>query len=287
MVSRISPMPNRPMTAIRKSKPVSSSVKPKVRRSWPVTLIEADGGEREADHHRGDGFERRLLAHADERAEGEEIHGELFRRPELQRELRDQRRNQRDHDDGEQRADERRRERGGERLAGLALLRHRMAVERGRDRPRLARNVEQDRGDRAAEQRAPVDAGQHDDRRGRRHAEGERQQDRDAVGAAEPGQHADDHAEQDADHHQQQVERLDHDREAVKQIGDFFHRACLSPSPTAMPLEVRQLQPEAILDRSLRQRHQEPFLEHQIGRRRRRRSHGRRSIACCSGRATS
>ena len=31
-------MPNRPMTAIRKSKPLSISVKPKVRRSWPVTL---------------------------------------------------------------------------------------------------------------------------------------------------------------------------------------------------------------------------------------------------------
>ena len=35
--SRISPTPKRPMTAIRKSKPVSSSVMPKVRRSWPVT----------------------------------------------------------------------------------------------------------------------------------------------------------------------------------------------------------------------------------------------------------
>ena len=31
-------MPNSPITAIRKSKPLSSSVKPKVRRSWPVTL---------------------------------------------------------------------------------------------------------------------------------------------------------------------------------------------------------------------------------------------------------
>jgi len=36
MVSRISPMPNRPITAIRKSKPVSNSVKPKVNRSCPV-----------------------------------------------------------------------------------------------------------------------------------------------------------------------------------------------------------------------------------------------------------
>ena len=29
-------MPNRPITAIRKSKPVNSSGKPKVRRNWPV-----------------------------------------------------------------------------------------------------------------------------------------------------------------------------------------------------------------------------------------------------------
>ena len=31
-------MPNRPITAIRKSKPRIRSVKPKMRRSWPVTV---------------------------------------------------------------------------------------------------------------------------------------------------------------------------------------------------------------------------------------------------------
>ena len=31
-------MPNSPMTAIRKSKPRMRSVKPKMRRSWPVTV---------------------------------------------------------------------------------------------------------------------------------------------------------------------------------------------------------------------------------------------------------
>ena len=221
-------MPNRPITAIRKSKPVSSSVKPKVSRSWPVMLVEADGGERKADHHRRHGLERRLLAHADEAAEGQEIDAELLRRPELQREGGDQRRHQRDHDDGEQRADEGGGEGGGQRLAGPALLRHRMAVEGGRHRPWLAGDVEQDRGDGAAEQRAPVDAGQHDDRRGRRHREGQRQQDRDAVGAAQAGQHADEDAEQDADDHHHDVERLEHDRKAVKQIGDFFHVPALA-----------------------------------------------------------
>jgi hypothetical protein len=38
IVSRISPMPKRPITAMRKSKPFSSSMCPKVRRSWPVTV---------------------------------------------------------------------------------------------------------------------------------------------------------------------------------------------------------------------------------------------------------
>ena len=38
MVSRISPTPNRPITAIRNSKPRSSSIQPKVRRSSPVTM---------------------------------------------------------------------------------------------------------------------------------------------------------------------------------------------------------------------------------------------------------
>ena len=38
MVSRISPMPNRPITAIRKSKPRSSSWVPKVMRRVPVTV---------------------------------------------------------------------------------------------------------------------------------------------------------------------------------------------------------------------------------------------------------
>ena len=36
--SRISPMPNSPITAIRKSKPRMRSVKPKIKRNWPVTV---------------------------------------------------------------------------------------------------------------------------------------------------------------------------------------------------------------------------------------------------------
>src|SRR6185312_237026 len=100
--------------------------------------------------------------------------------------------------------------------------RHRVAVEGGRYRPRFARYVEQYRRDRAAEQRAPVNAGQHDDRRGRRHRERERQQDRDAIGTPETRQHAYDDAQHDAKDHQRQIEWLSDDREAVKEIADVL-----------------------------------------------------------------
>ena len=151
----------------------------------------------------------------------------ILRRPELQREARHQRRQRGDHDDGEQRADERGGEGRGERLAGPALLRHRIAVERRGDRPGFAGDVEQDRGDGAAEQRAPVDAGQHDDRRGRRHAEGQRQQDRHAVGPPSPGSTPMITPSTMPTHHQQRCCTVQHDGEAVEQVADVFHRSCL------------------------------------------------------------
>ena len=200
---RISPMPNRPITAIRKSKPLSSSEKPKVKSQVARHFVHADRRQREAEAHGRDHFPRRALAHADEAREGQEVDREVRGRPEFQGKLGDHGRQERDHHDGDEGADERRREGGGQGFVGAALLRHRVAVEGGRDRPRFARNIEQDRGDGAAEQGAPIDARQHDDRRRRRHRERQRQQDRDAVGAAEARQHADDDTEQDADQHQQ------------------------------------------------------------------------------------
>ena len=228
-------MPNRPITAIRKSKPPSSSLVAEGHAQRAGHLVEADGAERKAQAHRGQHLEGRALAHADEAREGQEEHGEELRRPELQRELGDQRRQEGDQDDGDQGADERGGEGCSQRLVGAALLGHRMAVEGRRHRPRLARNIEQDGGDGAAEQRAPVDAREHDDGRGRRHREGQRQQDRDAVGAAETRQHADDHAEQDADQHQAEIERGQRDRKPLHERGDLF-QASLLPAPPALML---------------------------------------------------
>jgi hypothetical protein len=107
--------------------------------------------------------------------------------------------------------------------AAPASLRHRVAVEGGGHRPGLARDVEQDRGDRPAEQRTPVDAAEHDDGRGRRHREGQRQQDGHAVGTAQARQHADEHAQDDADEHQHHVHRAQHDGKALHQRAQITH----------------------------------------------------------------
>src|SRR6266576_798675 len=68
--------------------------------------VEPDRRKRKADHHRRDGLERRLPAHADEAAEGEKEDRKFLRRAKLKREQRNERRHQGNYDDGEQGTDE-------------------------------------------------------------------------------------------------------------------------------------------------------------------------------------
>ena len=75
-----SPMPNRPMTAMRKLMPRSSSLNPIGQAQAARDRVHADCREREAEHHRDDGLERGRAAEADEAGEGQEIDGEIFRR---------------------------------------------------------------------------------------------------------------------------------------------------------------------------------------------------------------
>jgi hypothetical protein len=179
--------------------------------------------QRKAQHHGGDGLGRRFLAHAHEAAEGQQLHGEELGRTELERELRQQRRQEGDQQHREHGAHEARREGRRQRLRRAALLRHRVAVEGGGHAPGFARDVEQDRRDRPAEQRTPVDAAQHDDGRGGVHAERQRQQDGHAVGATQPGQHADQHTQRDADQHEAEVGQRQRNAEALQQVLNFVH----------------------------------------------------------------
>jgi hypothetical protein len=202
--------------------------------------VEPDGGQREAGHHRRQRLERGLLAHADEGAESEQVDGEELRRPEFEREIGDDRREERYDQHRDEGADERGGKCGGQRRPGPSLLRERIAVEGGGDGPRLARNVEQDGSYRAAEQRAPVDAREQNDRgglpvRGLRHREGQRQQDGDAIGAAESRQHADDDAQDHADEHEKQVVPCHRHGEAVHQRLNFVHEPSVSSGRARFP----------------------------------------------------
>ena len=189
--------------------------------------VHADGGKGKAEHHRDDGLERRGAAHADEAGEGQQINGEVFGRAEFQGKLRHPAGEQGDHDDAEQRAGAGGHEGQRQRVRGLAFLRQRIAVKGGRHRRRLAGDVKEDRGRRAAEQRAPVHAGEQDDRRHRIHGEGQRQQQRDAVRRAQAGQHADQNAQHHAASHQQQVIKRKCNVESMHQIGEIFQGSSL------------------------------------------------------------
>ena len=227
MVSRISPIPNRPMTATRKSKPRRSSVEPKVRRSWPVTESRPTAASAKPSI-----MAERILAGGSrpmpmKLQKVRNCTAKNSAGPKRKRQLGEVGGEEGDQQHGHEGAHERGGEGRRQRLAGPALLRHRIAVEGGRHRPGLARDVEQDRGDRPAEQRPPVDAGEHDDGGGRRHAEGERQEDRHAVRTAQARQHADQHAQEDADQHVEDVHRVGEHAEPVDQRGEGFQRAVL------------------------------------------------------------
>ena len=120
---------------------------------------------------------------------------------------------------------EERAERGdGERLARPPLPRHLVAVERGDDRPRLARKVDEDRGGRAAILRAVIDAGEHDHRADRRQVEGDRQQDGDRGGGAEAGQHPDQRAEQGSGEAIGEVPRRQRHLEPKRQVVENLYQ---------------------------------------------------------------
>ena len=82
----------------------------------------------------------------------------------------------------------------------------------------MARQIEQDRADRAAILRAIENARQHQDGADRLDAEGERQKDRDGRERAHARQHADHVADQHADEAPHQVVRFERDAEAVPEI---------------------------------------------------------------------
>ena len=154
-----------PMATMTKPMPSASSGMPKVKRGAPeLTSVPTRPSSRPNDDH-GERMQQRAVRQHDRGDKPEHHQREILGRAELQRDFGERRGEQRDQQRADGAGEERADRRGGQRRAGPALPRHLVAVERGDDGGRFARQVDEDRRGRAAVLRAVVDAGQHDQRR--------------------------------------------------------------------------------------------------------------------------
>ena len=190
----------------------------------PGHIVDADHAEHEPERGHQQRARQRGGGHVAEEDQPEHEQRGIFRRPEAQRETRERRRDQGEHDHregaGNPRAD------GGDaqRRARAALLRHGVAIDAGHHRGGFAGNAHQDRGGRAAVLRAVIDAGEHHDRLGGVEPEGRRQENADAGERADAGQDAHDGADQAAEKGVPQHVGLQRHREAEQQAFDGAHR---------------------------------------------------------------
>ena len=239
----ISAMPNRPMAMGAKSMPSRQLGDVEGEALGAGVDVGADQAEQQAEEHHGDRLDDRAAGQHDGGDQAERHQRAVVGRAEFLRHARQ--RFGEDHDDdgadgaGEERADGRDRQR----RAGAAVARHLVAVETGDDRGGFARQVDQDRGRRAAVLRAVVDAGQHDQRGGRRQVEGDRQQHGDGRHRADAGQHADQGADHAAEQGVEQVLEGDGDAQAERQIVQQVHMS--PPCPTARFLTPSEATPAA------------------------------------------
>ena len=170
--------------------------------------VGADQAQQQAQHDHGERLEQRARGQRHRGHQAQHHQREILGRAELERHVGKRRREQRQ-DHGRHRAGEERAQGGGRQgLAGPALLGHLIAVDRGHHRGAFARQVDQDRGGRAAVLGAVIDAREHDQGRDRRQREGQRQEHGDGGQRPQAGQHADRGAEQAADEGVEQVPGL-------------------------------------------------------------------------------
>ena len=135
----------------------------------------------------------------------------------------------------EQAADQRRHVGGAERAAGLAAPRHRIAVERGRRRCRMAGRAEQDGGDRVGGGGGGAEAEQQRKRRRRIEIVGEGQQQRRAGDAADARQDAERQA------HAHAGEQIEH----AHRVEDDEQRTVLPNAACPLSMEIVEVVQQA------------------------------------------
>ena len=223
--------------------PSDSSGTSKVKRWRAGVDVGADQAEQQAEEHHGDRLDDRAArqhdgGHQAERHQRAIVGGSEFLRHARQR-LGE------DHDDdgadgaGEERTDGRDRQCG----TSASVARHLVAVETGHDRGGFTRQVDQDRGRRAAVLRAVVDAREHDQRGGRRQMEGDRQQHGDGRHGADAGQDPDQGSDHTTEQGIEEILEGDGNAQPERQIVQQVHMS--PPCPTARFLTPSEATPAA------------------------------------------
>ena len=185
--------------------------------------VNADEGQGEADAQGRDAADHGFGDDGGDGEEGEHCQGEVLGRAEDGGHFH-QGRGEEDHQGGgDEAADEGADGAGGQRLGGLPALGHAVALEGGGDGRGVARGVEQDSGGGVTEEAAEVDAGEHDERRGRLQRERDRQQQGHRHGGTESGKDADGGAEDGADQHPEEVDGGQGAGEAAHEEFELFH----------------------------------------------------------------
>ena len=92
-----SAMPNMPMASATKLMPSASAGMPKVKRMRAGIDVGADQPEQQAEHHHGDRLAQRAARQHHRADQAEHHQREIIGRAELQRDLGERRREQRDH----------------------------------------------------------------------------------------------------------------------------------------------------------------------------------------------
>ena len=199
--------------------------------------VDADDPKQQTDERHCKRLENRAVGDHDDADQAERHQGAIFGRAEGFSDHRQRRCGKADDERGDDARKKRAERGGGQRGPGAALLRHRVAVERGHDGRRFARHVDQDRRRRAAVLRAVEDPGQHDEAGNRLQIERHRQHHRDGRDRTDARQHADQRAAEAADQADQQIGRRQRDTEAEVKVVPEIHR-----SLELRPQAERQLQ---------------------------------------------
>src|SRR5690606_29303575 len=121
--------------------------------------VGADDPEQQAQDDHADGAQQRTVRQHDGRDQAQHHQGEVLRGAELERDFGQRRRRERDQEGGYRTGEEGTQRRDRQSLAGIALARHLVAVQRRDDGGGFAWQIDQDRGGGTAILRAVVNTG--------------------------------------------------------------------------------------------------------------------------------